>query len=510
MKSDAQILSPTRVKITVETPYEELKKSIDHAYSHIAESVNVPGFRRGKVPARIIDQRVGRAAVIEHAVNDALPELYREAVSATGVKALGQPEISVTEVPNVEGAMGGQLAFTAEVDVRPEIQLPAMSSVTIEVDSSDVSDSDVEDRLTALRERFGTLVPVDRKIKDGDFVVIDLTATIDGEEVESVSGISYQVGSASMIDGLDEALTGAAAGKAKVFKAALAGGEHAGKEADVTVTATEVKERELPAADDEFAQLASEFDTIKELREDLRASVAGDAAQNQAAQAGGKLLDYLRDNVDFPLPQGVIDAEVKAHLEREGKPLDDPHGDEVRVDTERTLRDQLLLDVLAENYEVEVGQEELLQFLFSAAQQYGMDASQFIQSADQSGQIPMFVSEVARNKSISAALRHVQVKDSKGKAVDLSAHIGTDTPEEASRAAMLDIAAKSAKKPAAKATAAKAAADKPAAEKKPAAKAAASEAPAEKKPAAEKKAAAPKAAAEKKPAAAKKPAPEAK
>jgi len=496
-------LSPTRVKITVETPYEELKPQIDAAYKAIANQVNIPGFRRGKVPARIIDQRVGRGAVIEQAVNEALPELYREAVQEGGVKALGQPEVNVTEVPAVEGPLGGQLVFTAEVDVRPEIQLPPMSSISLEVDSADVSDEDVEERLTSLRERFGTLMPVDRAIEDGDFVVIDLKAHIDGEEVESVSGISYQVGSGNMIEGLDEALTGAAVDEEKVFTSTLEGGEYAGKEAEVTVTATEVKERELPEADDDFAQLASEFDTIDELREDLRTSAAGDVAQNQAAQAQGKLMDHLRENVDFPLPQGVIDAEVSSHLAQEGKAADDPHGEEVRESTTAMLRDQLLLDTLAEAYEVKVEQNELLEFLFMTAQQYGMDPSQFIQAADQNGQIPAFVGEVARNKALSMALRHVSVKDASGAEVDLAEFIGTDTEEEAELAAKVEEAAKAApakKAPAteapAKTKAVKAESDEAEAaqadaggetevdaEEKPATKAAATKAPAKKAPA---------------------------
>nr|NLD41640.1 trigger factor [Actinomycetales bacterium] len=482
MKSAVEHLEPTRVKITVETPYEELKSEIDAAYKAIANQVSVPGFRRGKVPARIIDQRVGRSSVIEQAVNEAVPELYREAVTEAGVRALGQPEISVSEVPAVEGPLGGQLVFTAEVDVRPEILLPPMSTINLEVDSTEVTDEDVEERLASLRERFGTLVPVERAIEDGDFVVIDLTATVDGDEVESVSGISYQVGSGNMIDGLDEALTGAAADEERAFTSKLAGGEYVDTDAEVTVKVLEVKERELPVADDEFAQLASEFDTIDELREDLRNSVAGDAGQNQAAQAQGKLMDFLRENVDFPLPQGVIEAEVRSHLEQEGKPLDDPHGDEVRESTTAMLRDQLLLDVIAEQYEVRVEQDELLQFLFTAAQQYGADPSQFIQAADKNGQIPAFVSEVARNKALATALRHVEVKDVNGAAVDLSEFIGEDTEEEAALAAKVEEAAKASKAPAKKASTKKASAKKKA-EDTPADDAPADDAPEEDAPA---------------------------
>ena len=460
MKSAVETLEPTRVKVTVEVPYEEIKAQVDAAYREVAQQVNIPGFRRGKVPARIIDQRVGRGVVIEQAVNEALPELYREAMVSNDLRPMGQPDISVSELPAMTGPLGGQLAFTVEVDVRPEIALPKLSGLAIEVDAAEVSDEDVEERLTSLRERFGSLKGVDRAIEDDDFVVVDLVATVDGEEVESVSGVSYQVGSKKMIEGLDEALLGVSAGESKTFTTTLVAGEHADKESEVTVTVTEVKERELPEADDDFAMTASEFDTLEELREDLKGAVARDQRINQAEQARNLLLEQLRESVDFPLPAGIVEAEIAAHLEREGKEADDPHGEEIREDTERMIRDQLLLDVLSETYDVQVEQDELLQFLFSAAQQYGIDPGQFIQAADQNGQIPAFVGEVSRNKAISRALRYVSVKDSAGADVDLSDYIGTDTDEEAEAAKKVEEAAAAPKKPAAKKPAAKKAAAK--------------------------------------------------
>ncbi|MEE6296373.1 trigger factor [Georgenia wangjunii] len=435
MKSAVENLEPTRVKLTVEVSYDELKPSLDHAYSHIGEQVNVPGFRKGRVPARIIDQRVGRAAVIEHAVNDALPDLYRKAVTEAELKPLGQPEVDVTEIPATSGTPGGQLVFTAEVDIRPEITLPELEGLELTVDPVDVTDEDVDARLDALRERFGSLVGVDRAAADGDFVVIDLTAKIGEEEVDSVSGVSYQIGAGNMLEGLDDALTGLSAGDTTTFTAALAGGERAGEEADITVTATTVKERDLPAVDDEFAQLASEFDTIEELREDLRTQVAKDKASNQAVQARDKMLEHLRDAVDFPVPTRVVDAEIKNHLEAEGKAEDDPHGEEVREETESLLREQFLLDALAEKLEVSVSQNELIQFLLSNAQQYGMDPNEFISSADKAGQIPVFVGELARTKSLAVALRQATVKDTAGAELDLSEFIGSDEQDAAAKVA---------------------------------------------------------------------------
>lgn len=429
MKSAVENLDPTRVKVTVEVPFEELKPAVDAAYREIAAQVNVPGFRRGKVPARIIDQRVGRGAVIEQAVNSVLPNLYRDALIANDVKALGNPDVDVTEVPAVTGPLGGQLVFTAEVDVQPEIEIPDLSGVVLQVEDAEVTEDDVEERLTSLRERFGTLTGVTRAAAEDDFVVVDLRATVDDEEVESVSGISYQVGAGNMIDGLDEALTGMSAGEDKTFTTRLVAGEHADKDAEVVVTLTEVKVRDLPEADDDFAQLASEFDTVDELREDLRAQVVSDRTANQAVEAREALLVHLRENTEFPLPQGIVASEIRAHLEREGKAEDDPHGEEIREETEQALRDQLLLDVLAQHFDVQVEQDELVQYLFTTAQRYGMDPTEFITSADQNGQIPLFVAELARNKSLAVALRKVTVQDASGREVDLTAFIGQDAEE---------------------------------------------------------------------------------
>ncbi|WP_251153922.1 trigger factor [Cellulosimicrobium sp. Marseille-Q4280] len=434
MKSAVETLDPTKVKLTVEVEYDELKPSIDHAYQHIAEQVNIPGFRKGKVPPRIIDQRVGRAAVLEHAVNDGLSGFYRQAVSESGIRPLGQPEVDVTEVP-VDAE--GPLKFSAEVEVRPELDLPELSTLAVTIDAAEVSDEDVTERLDALRERFGTLVGVDRPAAEGDFVVLDLKAVIDGEEVDSVSGISYQIGSGNMLEGLDEALTGLSADETTTFSAPLAGGEHEGKDAEVTVTATTVKQRDLPEADDDFAQLASEFDTLAELEADLREQVASIKTSNQAVAARDELLKALTDAVEIPVPAGVVEAEVHRHLESEGRLEDDAHRAEVVEEATTAIKNQILLDTLAEKLEIKVAQNELLEYLVQASRQYGMDPNQFIQSLDQGGQIPAMVGEVARSKSLAVALRQIEVKDSAGNVVDLTEFIGSDEDDAAGEVAEL-------------------------------------------------------------------------
>ncbi|WP_263119861.1 trigger factor [Cellulomonas fimi] len=434
MKSAVETLEPTKVKLTIEVSYDELKPSIDHAYSHIAEQVNIPGFRKGKVPPRIIDQRVGRPAVMEHAVNDGLSEFYAAAIRDNTLRPLGQPEIDVTTVPGLTAGDEGDLVFTAEVEVRPEIEIPELEGLTIAVEGLEVSDEDVQGRLDQLRERFGTLVGVDRPAADTDFVVIDLVAKIGDEEVDTVSGISYQIGSGNMLEGLDEALTGLSADETTTFETELVGGEHAGEKAQVTVTASQVKQRDLPEADDDFAQMASEFDTIAELTDDLREQAGRIKGQNQAVQARDLLLEQLVSAIEIPVPAGAVEAEVHRHLEQEGRLEDDTHRAEVKEQAETALRNQILLDTLAEKLEVKVAQGELIDYLVSASRQYGMDPNTFIQTIDQQGQIPAMVAEVARSKALAVALRRIAVTDDKGAAVDLSEYIGSDADDAADAA----------------------------------------------------------------------------
>lgn len=429
MKSTVENLDPTKAKLTVEVEYAELQPAIEHAYSHIAQDISIPGFRKGKVPPRIIDQRVGRAAVLEHAINEGLPGFYRDAVAQAEIRPLGQPVVEVTEVP-AENDESGVLVFTAEVEVRPEFDLPELSGLTLEVPTTEVTDEDVQGRLEALRARFGTLVGVDRPAAEGDFVVLDLNAKIEDNEVDNVSGISYEIGTGNMLQGMDEALTGLSAGETTTFVAPLAGGEHAGQDANITVTATSVKQRELPEADDEFAQLASEFDTIDELKADLREQAASNSVSNQAVAARDLLLEEL-NKIEIPLPAGVIEAEVNRHLEGEGRLEDEVHRAEVTEETSVALKNQILLDSLAEKLEVQVSQQELLDYLISASRQYGMEPQQFISTLDQQGQIPAMVGEVARSKSLAVALRQIEVKDVDGNVVDLSEFIGSDADDAA-------------------------------------------------------------------------------
>ena len=419
MKSAVETLNPTRVKLTVEVPFAELKPSLDAAYKTIGSQINVPGFRAGKVPARIIDQRVGRGAVLQEAVNDALPRFYGRAIEENKIRPLGQPEVDVTEVPAEDGQ---DLKFTIEVDIRPEVVLPDYDGIEVEVDvvDAEAAAADVEERVTALRQRFGTLTAVDRVAATGDFVSIDLTALIGDEEIDSAKGISYEIGTGNMIDGLDAALVGMALEETKAFNAPLAGGEHEGKDAEVTVTVQSVKERVLPELDDEFAQLASEFDTLVELQADVQAQADRATKFDQGVQARDKVLEHLLDNTEIPVPDALIEAEVKQHLEGEDRLEDEEHRVEVDANTRKAMRTQFLLDAIAEKEKVSVAQNELIEYLVMSAQQFGMDPNEFAKSVDEGGQIPSMVAEVARRKALAAVLNKAKVVDTAGNEVDLN------------------------------------------------------------------------------------------
>jgi trigger factor len=419
VKSALETLNPTRVKLTVEVPFDELKPSLDAAYKTIGSQVQIPGFRRGKVPARIIDQRVGRGAVIEEAVNDALPRFYSQAVEESKIRPLGQPEVDVTGVP--DPAAGGELTFTVEVDVRPEITLPDYAGLAVDVDDVEVKDEDVAEEITGLRQRFGTLVGVDRAAAEGDFVSIDLAAEIDGEQIDSVTGVSYEIGSKNMLEGLDEALVGMTAGETKSFEAPLAGGDREGQFADVTVTVASVKERELPELDDDFAQLASEFDTLDELTADLKAKAEQGKRLQQGVQARDKVLDALLDSTQIPVPPALIEAEVHSHLEGESRLEDEAHRAEVTESATKALQTQFLLDAIVEKEQVSVSQPELIEYLIMSSQQYGMTPDAFAKAVDEAGQIQGMVAEVARRKALAVVLEQATVTDASGNTVDLEA-----------------------------------------------------------------------------------------
>jgi len=438
VKSTVEQLSPTRVRINVEVPFTELKPDFDRAYKELAKQIRLPGFRPGKAPAKLLEARVGREALLDQVINEALPSRYGQALTESDVKPLGQPEIEVTKKE-----YGEELVFTAEVDVRPDFTLPDLGTLKITVDPIDVSDEDVDGELQSLRARFGTLTGVERPAASGDFVSIDLSATIGGEDVPEAAtkGLSHEVGSGQLIDGLDDAIVGLSAGESKVFTTELAAGPHAGKEAEVTVTLGAVKQRELPEPDDEFAQLASEFDTIEDLRENLADQVRQAKRVQQAEQIRINALEALIEQVDVPLPEAIVQAQVDSTLHNALHGLDhdeaklaealDKQGTtrekfetDARSEAEKAIKTQLVLDALGDDLDIQVSQEDLTERLVVTSRQYGIEPQQLLGYLQQQNQLPAMFADVRRGLTIAAAVESATVTDTDGTVVDTAEFFG--------------------------------------------------------------------------------------
>ena len=428
MKSAVEKLSPTRVKLSIEVPFVDLKPHIDGAYKSLSEKITIPGFRKGKVPSAMIDQRVGRGAVLDEAINAAIPTFYSQAAKDNDVLVIGRPTVEVTELKDNEN-----FSFTIEVDIRPDIALPNFSEIKLEVDDVKVSDADIDEQVQALRTRFGTLTTVEKVVATGDFVTIDLVATKDGQDLDggTANDLSYEVGSASMVDGLDEALIGLSTGGEKSFETSLVGMAE-GEKGSVKVSVKAVKERELPPVDDAFAKLASEFETLAELKADLTTRLTRLKEMEQGAQARDLLVEKLISSVDIPLPAEIIEAEVNDHLEKEGRLEDEKHRAEVNEEVKTTITREFLLDSIVKAESVAVNESELTEYLVRAASRYGMTPDQFIKEVSQAGQVTTMVAEVARAKALAQVLARVKVVDKSGKKVDLEALAPKSEPEKKS------------------------------------------------------------------------------
>jgi trigger factor len=416
VKSAVETLSPTRVRISIDLDFKDLEPHVATAYQTLAQQVTIPGFRKGKVPRQLIDQRVGRGAVLNEAINTALPEFYSQAARENEVLVVGRPNVDIKELKDNE-----IVKFEVEVDVRPEIKLPDFSEIELSVPDVALSEKDIEDQIEALRIRFGTLVTIEKDAASGDFVTIDLVAKIEGKEVEggTANGISYEVGSNRMIDGLDAALEGMKVGESKNFTAQLVGMKE-GETGEVTVTLQAVKKRELPDLNDEFAKLASEFETLEELKNDTKERLTRLKSMEQGAQARDELLKYLLEKVEIQVPEQLVTDEVHDHLEKENRLEDETHRKEVTEEITRSVRADFLLDAIVKAEEVQVSEAELTEYLIRTAARYGMTPEQFAQQLTQAGQITALMAEVARTKALAIALERVKIKDASGRSVDLS------------------------------------------------------------------------------------------
>lgn len=440
----------------MEVPFTELEPDFDRAFKELAKQVRLPGFRPGKAPRKLLEARIGRGAVLEQVVNDALPSRYSEAVSTSDLKPLGQPEIEITKLEDNE-----ELVFTAEVDIRPEITLPELESLKITVDPIEVTDEEVDAELQSLRARFGTLKGVERGVQEGDFVSIDLSATVDGNEVPEAAteGLSHEVGSGQLIDGLDEAIIGLKADESKTFTTKLVAGEYAGQDAEVTVTVKSVKERELPEPDDEFAQLASEYDTIEELRNSLVDQVRRLKSVQQAEQIRDKAIEALLEQTEVPLPEKIVQAQIDEVVHNAIHGLDhdeekfaeqlaeqgssrEEFDAETRTEAEKAVKTQLLMDAVADKLEIQVSQNDLTERLVLMSRQYGLEPQQLIQILQQNNQLPAMFADVRRGLTIAAVVHAATVTDTDGNVIDTMEFFGPsgeqaaeDSAEESTDAA---------------------------------------------------------------------------
>jgi trigger factor len=417
VKSTLETLSPTRVRLDVKVPYAELGQYVDAAYKKVGASVTIPGFRKGKVPNAMIDQRVGRQAVIDEAINFAIQDFYVAAARENDVLVVGRPTVDAIDFVDNE-----KLDFSVEVNVRPDVTLPDFSKITITVDDVAVSDADIDEQIDELRARFGTLNTVERAAANGDFVTIDLTARIDGAEVDGgkANEISYEVGSNKMIDNLDEALIGMGAGDTKTFTSQLVG-QKDGESGDIDIAVKAVKERELPTLDDSFAKLASEFDTVAELRADFTERLSRVKKMEQGAQARDLLVEKLLADLDIPVPDDIVLDEVNDHLEGEGRMEDAEHRAEVDGQVRSSIKSDFLFDSIVKAEEVQVNEIELTEYLIRMSQRYGMGPEQFAQELQKAGQISQVVAEVTRAKALASVLARISVVDKSGNKVELEA-----------------------------------------------------------------------------------------
>ncbi|MGY1814944.1 trigger factor [Blastococcus sp. SYSU D00820] len=436
MKSTIEELGPTRVRMAIEVPWGDLDHAFGEVYKELGRQVRVPGFRPGKVPNRVIDTRVGRPVVLEQVVNHAIPEVYSEVIRENQVRVIGQPDIEVTRLDDND-----TLAFTAEVDVAPKLELPSLDDLSVTVDDVEVTDEEIDEQISVMRERFAMLTGVDRPAQDGDFVSIDLEAKLDGDVLEdgSTSGMSYEVGTGQLMEGLDDAIRGLSADESKTFETALLNGPNAGRMAEVTVTVRSVKEKELPELDDDFASTASEFDTLEELRNDVRTRLGRTKVLQQGSQARDKLLEHLLEVVDVPLPENLVEREVQwrnnamenelrgagmdwdAYLQAMGVEDRETYDADLRSNVEQAVKTQFVLDAIADAREITVDNDDLSAQIMAQAQRSRMSPEQFAQQLQQGGNIAEFVADVRRTKALAQLLEQTTITDASGNVVDLEA-----------------------------------------------------------------------------------------
>jgi len=435
--STVEQLSATRVKITVEVPFTDLKPSMDKTYAEVARSVNIPGFRRGKVPPMVIDQRFGRGAIIQEAFNNSWQGFYGAAVTENKLAPLAQPDVEVTKLED-----GDVIEFTAEVDVRPEFDLPDFSALQAQVDALDVPDTLVDGQIDLLRNRFGSRETVERPAAEGDIVTISLVASRDGEPLADATAddVEYTIGSGQMLDGLDEAVIGLSAGESATFSSTLVSGPLKDEEADIQVTVSKVQKAELPEADDAFAQEASEFDTMEELRANVKERLTRMARLEQASQARDAVLETLIGQLDIEVPEHLLNSEIDGRRRQITEQLaqagltveqyladiaEDQTEDEFWTDLEnrgeQALKAQIVLDKVADESAIDVDQNDLTQHILRKAQTEGVPPQQIADHLQEHPHhIEEYMLEIRRGKALAMIVESATVTDSNGSVVPLA------------------------------------------------------------------------------------------
>jgi trigger factor len=444
MQTTVETTEPHTVKLTIEVPEEEFGKDLDRTYRAIANQIKIPGFRKGKVPKQIIDTQIGQDAIFEEFVNSSVPAYFRQAVADEDLAPITDPDIDVQQLEP-----GKPFVFSATVEVRPRLSFEESDYTGIEVTKPpvEVTEQEIDDWIERLRERFSELEPVGRPVQQGDFVTVDLTVTKGGQKVEQASREDYLyfVGSGEVGEKLDVELVGAKPGAILKVSDALPerfGEELGGAAVEITVLVKDVKARRLPEVDDEFAKTASEFDTIQQLRDDLRERLTEVKEREAGAALRDLALEAMIDKVDVDLPQSLIDEETDHRInhardraERMGvgleKMLELQGWDEARLREDsrqhaiRAIKSDLVLEGIARNASLEVTAEEIGAEIAVLAQAYGREPKAVAKDLERSGQVVTLAGDIIRTKALDLLVERADV-DTEQPTVQLE-----DAPEEA-------------------------------------------------------------------------------
>ncbi len=418
MKTTVETIDAVRVKLTVEVDPGVVRKAHDTAARHLAQQVNLPGFRKGKAPRKLLEQRLGSGAIAQHALEDNLDDWYRAAIDDAEIVPVGSPELDIETFTEKEG-----MTFVAEVEVRPEIDLPDHTGLQLSHPEWGVSDDEVTAKLDEQRERFAEVDEVERAASSGDYVTIDLKVFVDGEELETahVEDALYEVGSQGVTAKLDDELEGIEAGAEFTYTDQLPEEypEHGGEEAEFHVTVHDVRAKSLPTLDDDFAATASEFDTLDDYRADIRRNLERQKVSEARHQARGDLLQAFLAPIDFELPPSMITSEVddqrqqiSQQAEQYGMTFEDMLAaqdmeeeaweEEVTTQARASVKARLVLDTLAETLEVDIEPDDVNQEIFRHAMQMGMQPQQVAQMIQEQGSLPALIGDVARRKALDA------------------------------------------------------------------------------------------------------------